>query len=65
MDARDRHNGKKDKRMKKRTDGLTDEETRLFVRPSLRWSLTLNRLQSLPAVLVARQTATQNSPFLP
>jgi len=42
MDAPDRHNGQRDKR----TDGQTDEETRLFVRPSVRsfvssWSLTL------------------------
>jgi len=40
-------NGQRDKRTneRKRTDGRTDGETRLFVRPSvrtLRWSLTLN-----------------------
>jgi len=32
MDAPDRHNGQRDER----TDGRTDEETRLFVRPSVR-----------------------------
>jgi len=42
MDARDKHNGQRDKR----TDGRTDEDTRRVsssVRPSLRWSLTLRR----------------------
>jgi len=35
MDASDRHNGQRDKRTHERTDGRTEEETRLFVRPSV------------------------------
>jgi len=43
MDARDRHNGQRDKRTNGLTDGRTNEETSLrpSVRPSLRWSLKL------------------------
>jgi len=46
MDARDRHNGQRDKRTNKRTDGRTDEETRRVsssVRLSLRWSFDTYR----------------------
>jgi len=35
MDARDRHNGQRDKRTNGRTDGRRDA-SRLFVRPSVR-----------------------------
>jgi len=42
MDARDRHNGQRDKRTNERTNGRTDGRMdSLSVRPSLRWSLTL------------------------
>jgi len=40
-DTTDKHCGQRDKRTNGRTDEQTDEETRLFVRPSPRWSLIL------------------------
>jgi len=67
MDARDRHNGQRDKRTNERTDGRADEETyrisssvRSSVRPSLRLSLTSVQVvlgMRLDTDLVARRVS--------